>query len=317
MSVDSYWTTFIGDPTSTLFIWRIADDEKSGQFLPTTHLYTDPVNNLAYFEADSPLGLSTFGISATTGNNNPFQLIAFVAANVISQSGNPGSSGVVQTTIVPEIQQATPSDPGKTAKIYANDEGVITQATTLPSTDGLANISLGLGIVARNSSGKPLTSLSIRRIPAEKLPAAPPGAGLSFTGMAYDLLPEGVTFSPAIPLSFTITQVQWGQEYAIQEYDNATGTWEALPSRYDPQTGIITGQVSHLCTFALFAKTTETETAATPEPTIIVSSKSPIATNVEMYGWIFAMIVQNPVTIVIMLAALAMVAYFGWWKRRL
>ena len=101
MSVDSYWTTFIGDPTSTLFIWRIADDEKSGQFLPTTHLYTDPVNNLAYFEADSPLGLSTFGISATTGNNNPFQLIAFVAANVISQSGNPGSSGVVQTTIVP------------------------------------------------------------------------------------------------------------------------------------------------------------------------------------------------------------------------
>jgi len=29
------------------------------------------------------------------------------------------------------------------------------------------------------------------------------------------------------------------------------------------------------------------------------------------------MIVQNPVTIVIMLAALALVAYFGWWKRRL
>jgi hypothetical protein len=29
------------------------------------------------------------------------------------------------------------------------------------------------------------------------------------------------------------------------------------------------------------------------------------------------MIVQNPVTIVIMLAALAMVAYFGWWKLRL
>jgi hypothetical protein len=36
-----------------------------------------------------------------------------------------------------------------------------------------------------------------------------------------------------------------------------------------------------------------------------------------MYGWILSMIVQNPVTLVIMLAALAMVAYFGWWKRRL
>ena len=319
MSVDSGWNTYPNLPGAPgmMFIWRIAEDEKSGQMLHTKYLYNDTVNNLDYYEADSPLGLSTFGLSSITGNNNPFQLVAFVAANVISQSGNPGSSGVVQTTIVPEIQQATPSDPGKTAKIYANDEGVITQATTLPSTDGLANISLGLGIVARNSNGKPLTSLSIRRIPAGELPAAPPGEALSFAGIAYDLLPEGATFSPAIPLSFTIPQVQWGQEYVIQEYDTATGTWEALPSRYDPQTGIITGQVSHLCTFALFAKTTETETAATPEPTILVASKSPIATNVEMYGWLFAFIIDNPVTLVIMVAAFAAVAYFGWWKRRL
>jgi hypothetical protein len=40
-------------------------------------------------------------------------------------------------------------------------------------------------------------------------------------------------------------------------------------------------------------------------------------TNVEMYGWLFAMIVKNPVIIVIVLAVLALVAYFGWWKRRL
>jgi hypothetical protein len=55
----------------------------------------------------------------------------------------------------------------------------------------------------------------------------------------------------------------------------------------------------------------------TQEPTIIVASKSSMQTNVEMYGWIFAMIVQNPVIIVVLLAALGMVAYFGWWKRRL
>jgi hypothetical protein len=76
-------------------------------------------------------------------------------------------------------------------------------------------------------------------------------------------------------------------------------------------------QVSHFCCFALFAKSTGTEQAVTPEPTIIIASKSSMQTNIEMYGWIFAMIVQNPVTIVIMVAALGMVAYFGWWKRRL
>jgi galactitol-specific phosphotransferase system IIC component len=67
----------------------------------------------------------------------------------------------------------------------------------------------------------------------------------------------------------------------------------------------------------LFAKSTEIEKAATPEPTIIVSSKSAISTNVGMYNWIISSVVQNPVIIVIVLAALALVAYFGWWKRKL
>jgi hypothetical protein len=289
------------------------------------------VNNLDYFEADSPLGLSTFGISSLSGNNNPFQIIAFVAAQVINPPSNPapasagstggssggggggGTSGGVQTTIAP----GATLDPGKTIKIYSNDEGTITQVTTLQSTDGLATFSLGLGIVARDSSGMPLASLSIRRIPAEELPAAPPEATFSFAGMAYEIEPDGATFSPAIPLSFTIPQEQWGKEYVIQEYDHATGTWQALPGSYDPQTGTITVQVSHLCCFALFAKSTEIEQAPTPEPTIIVASKSSMSTNVEMYGWLFATIVQNPVIIVLVLAALAVVAYFGWWKRRL
>ena len=227
------------------------------------------------------------------------------------------------TMTAPETKQATPTDPGKTAKIYANAEGTITQAMTLQSTDGHANVSLGLGIVARNSSGMPLTSISITRI--GDLPAALPGDGLSFAGMAYEIKPDGATFSPAIPLSFTIPQGQWGKEYVMQAYDHATGTWQSLPGSYDPQTGTMTVQFSHLCCFALFAKSTGLQKAenpgptlvVTPEKTIIVSSKSPISTNVEMYGWIFAMIVHNPVIIVIVLAALALVAYFGYWKRRL
>jgi PKD repeat protein len=321
MSVNSSWNPSIFG--EYVFIWRVADDGNSGQILPTNYLYTDPVNNLDYFEADSPLGFSTFGISSFTGPNNPFQMIAFVATNVISPPSNPGpasgassggGSGAGQTTVA---SGATPPDQSKTVKIYSNDEGTITQATTLQSTDGIAKISLDLGIVARDSNGRPLESLSIRRIPAEELPAAPPLATFSFAGIAYEIGPDGATFSPAIPLSFTIPQELWGQEHVIQAYDHATGTWQALPGSYDAQTGTITVQVSHLCCFALFAKSTGTEQTVTPEPTIIIASKSPISTNIEMYGWLFAMIVQNPVTLVIMLAALAMVAYFGWWKRRL
>jgi PKD repeat protein len=86
MSVNSSWRpSLYGDD---IFIWRIADDETYGQMLPTHYLYSDPVKNLDYYEADSPLGLSTIGISATTGNNNPFQIFIFVATNAINQGSN-------------------------------------------------------------------------------------------------------------------------------------------------------------------------------------------------------------------------------------
>ena len=327
MSVNSSWRTLIGDPTSTIFIWRIADDGRSGQILPTKYLYSDPVNNLDYFEANSPLGLSTFGISSLTGNNNPFQVITFIAAAVISSPGNPGpaamggtkggTSAAVQTTIAPDAKQATHADPGKTTKIYSNAEGTITQATMLPSTDGLANVFLGLGIVARNSSGMPLPSISIRRIPAEELPTAPSGENLSFAGMAYELQPDGATFSPSIALSFTIPQEQRGKEYVIQENDDATGTWQALPGSFNPETGIITVQISHLCRFALFAQATETNVPENKPVKIAALTKPAMSTNLGMVGWGLSTIRENPWIIVIIAGVIALVAYFGWWKKRL
>jgi PKD repeat protein len=326
MSVNSNWNPSIfGD---YVFIWHIADDGNSGQILPTTYLYTDPVKNLDYFEADSPLGLSTFGISSLTGNNNPFQIVAFVAAAVVSPPGNPGpaamggtgggtggggTSAAVQTAVA---QGATP-DPGKTTKIYTNAEGTITQATMLPSTDGLANIFLGLGIVARNSSGMPLPSISIRRIPAEELPTAPSGENLSFAGMAYELQPDGATFSPSIALSFTIPQEQGGKEYVIQENDDATGTWQALPGSFNPETGIITVQISHLCRFALFAQATETNVPENKPVKIAALTKPAMSTNLGMVGWGLSTIRENPWIIVIIAGVIALVAYFGWWKKRL
>jgi PKD repeat protein len=92
MSVDSGWNTNLAGGPGDVYIWRIADDGNSGQILPTKFLYTDPVTNLAYYEADSPLGFSTFGISSLTGANNPFQMVAFVAAQVINEGGNIQSS---------------------------------------------------------------------------------------------------------------------------------------------------------------------------------------------------------------------------------
>jgi hypothetical protein len=186
-------------------IWRISDDKTIGQILPTTYLYSDLVNNIDYFEADSPLGLSTFGISSFDGPNNIFGIIGLTAMEVVNPEipaeqaiGGIGSAGeysleAAQTTAPPEIAPTIASDSVKTADITLDKQS--TQA------------------------------------PVEEI------------------------VSPA-------------------------------------------------------------PTLATGDSTII-STKSPILSNLEMYGWVISMIVQNPVIIVIMLAALGAVAYFGWWKKRL
>ena len=65
------------------------------------------------------------------------------------------------------------------------------------------------------------------------------------------------------------------------------------------------------------AKATKVEQAENPNATVVVASKSMVSTDVGMYTWIISALVQNPVIMIIGLAVLALVAYFGWWKRRL
>jgi PKD repeat protein len=322
MSVDSSWNGLLSGGPGDMFIWRISDDGNSGQILPTNYRYTDPVNNLDYYEADSPLGLSTFGISSLTGNNNPFQLITFFVTNIISpvvreesNSASMGSANVGAGVANPgDMKAPVPEDPGTTAKIYSNAGGVITQATSLRSTDGLATFNISKGITAKDSSGMPLTSIGITQIPAENLPE---GTVFSFAGMYYDIQPDGATFSPPVSLSFTIPQAPWNKEFALQQYDSATGTWQVLPGSYNPETGIVTAQVSHLCHFALFAKATGPIAVKALPVEPLQLTKPAISTNIGMIGWALSTLRENTRFLVIVVAVIAMVAYFGWWKRRL
>jgi beta propeller repeat protein len=310
------------DLTYVMGYWYDKAGNKIGGILSKHYVTTR--EGMDYYEAEIPESAgerSTFALVKLSGSGNPIQMISFLLAQVINPqyAGGGNRPDVVQTVITPEIKPTGTPDPGKTAKIYTNAQGVITQATTLTSNDGLASISLGPGVAATETNGSPLSSISITRISGESLPAASPKTAFSAAGMFYEILPDGVIFSPSVPVSFTIPHAQWGYEYVLQEFDHATGTWQVLPSSYDPKTGIITTQISHLCCFALFTKAPVTENTVSPKPTktLLVASKSSISTNVEMYSWIIASIQQNPVIIVIACAVLAVVAYFGWWKRRL
>jgi hypothetical protein len=102
------------------------------------------------------------------------------------------------------------------------------------------------------------------------------------------------------------------------------GTTQVLPTKFagiDFKTGNFVFEAQSkdgLSVFGLVtAKATVTQQAENPNATVVVASKSMVSTDVGMFAWMMSEVEQNPVILVILLAVVALVAYFGWWKRRL
>jgi hypothetical protein len=295
-----------------------------------------------YYESDIPESagnISTFALAKLSGSGNVFQLFTIsVGSRIIPSSGGStpvsvhgggGSGGgsvpiAVQNTQAPEIKPPATPDAGKTAKIYANNDGVVTQETTLQSTDGLSAVIIREGVVVKDSAGKPLSSVTIKAIPKDSLPALSASSAYTFDGMAYELQPDGATFSPPIAISFTIRQARWEYEYVIKTFDSTTGTWQDVPATYNPDTGVVSAEIAHFCYFALFTKavaptpsvTMMPVSTPTPVPVVEKLAPSPLSRFLGMIEWVTGMVTRNALIaagIVILLIALLL---FGRRIRR-
>jgi beta propeller repeat protein len=312
MSVNATWVNQLG--TDHLYLIRITDDGNTGEVLQTRLVATDAAANLYYVETDSPHGASTFGLALLSGSGNPLQLITLTIASQVNPppassssdyTGSPYSEGKGLSAPAPQNvpeQKAPPVfiDPGKTAALYTNPSGVITQETNLKSTDNLASVVLGEGTIAQDSTGSPLSSISIASLAEGSIPDSPAGQAVMIADRAYELGPDGATFSPGITVTFTIPQAQWGKEYSLMMYDREAGTWTAIPGSFDAKDGTFTAVISHFCCIALFekeiGKPAGYQASRTPQPAntrlapAVVSTPQPPQTALSIFysmaGWV-------------------------------
>ncbi|HXW99386.1 MAG TPA: hypothetical protein VEI51_06665, partial [Methanomicrobiales archaeon] len=222
--------------------------------------------------------------------NNIFQFIVIAAKAIVNQPSSPpasasvGSSGGFQASNAPVVwnnpaRPASPAPPetGVTGDLHISAEGVTTHETVIQSEDSLASVTIPQGIVAKDEKGAPLASVSIKGLAASDVPADNPGSTFSFAGRAYELGPNGATFSPSFTLSFAVADAHAAGTYTIRTVDRATGLWTDLPTTYHPETGTVTAEVSHFCCFALFlqaAPAPAATAAATPVPTTAAPKKA-------------------------------------------
>jgi hypothetical protein len=135
--------------------------------------------------------------------------------------------------------------------------------------------------------------------------------------MAYEIGPDGATFSPPISLTFTIPQAQWGQDYPVKFFNQKSGTWQDLPTAFDAATGTVTAHFSHLCIFALFTEpraspvptpaATPVPAPATPQPQAPPPTTA-VGIFTSMMGWA-AGLVMNNIVILMAIILLAITVY--------
>lgn len=98
-------------------------------------------------------------------------------------------------------------------------------------------------------------------------------------------------------------------EILATRYIGLDSTGNMQYEAYSPAGTSIFGMIT---TKAAAAKQTEE-----PNVTIQPLQRPAVMTEIGMFAWLLGIIQQNPIIMVIVIAVIGVVAYFGWWKRRL
>ncbi|MDD1665767.1 MAG: PKD domain-containing protein [Methanomicrobiales archaeon] len=335
LSVNASWVKEHGNENN-IGVVRLGDDG-TDQVLTPVSTSTDPATGLAFFTVPSPRGLSRFGLVSATGSSNLLQMGARVATQIIQGSGmGAGSSDKpVVRDRTPWVQPAAaakpPESPAATfygeARLDITVAGITRGAMIISSEDRGANLLVPAGIEALDAARAPLARVSVIPAPSGGTPAGTGAGPAGFTGIAYDVGPDGATFNPPATLSFTVPEDLWSGRsvYTIRTYDGAAGAWADIPTTADPATRTLTGQVSHLCLFGVFAAPeaaatpappVEAPAAATPAPAGEPVPRTPMGTFTGMLAWIYTTATANPVATGLLLVTAVLLSMVFVARRR-
>lgn len=161
------------------------------------------------------------------------------------------------------------------ADLLTSSWGGVLKPYQINSDEGTANLFLATGVTAL-VGGKPVSQITITDLETDEVPAAPTGAVFSFLGYAVECSPAGATFSPAIDLTFTLTDEEWAEvmekvggkaeNLVVKWYNPSTSAWESVPTTVDTVHHTVTASITHFSTYGLFSDSTIV-TPVTTEPT--------------------------------------------------
>ncbi len=259
------------------WFWDFGDGTNSTEQNPVIHTY-----NVAGIYNVS-LNASNFA-GSNLSSNLSITVTTAPSSGSSGSGGGSGNSGKLSIREVdgldePEDSISEDNTEGKSTEnigsvSFETDTGGETLGDiTAWSSEKTARLSVSAGTKVTDASGGSVHSIRIRDIPASAVPAATgvPDMDSAITLQSYECTPDGTTFSPAIQLTFELSEEEWeqyGESAKVGWYNDDTGQWEIIQGTADASARTISIQVSHFSKYALFGAdtsepVTETQDAET------------------------------------------------------
>ncbi|WAI01767.1 PEGA domain-containing protein [Methanogenium organophilum] len=165
-----------------------------------------------------------------------------------------------EPTVVSTPAMTNPDEFIETAQLPVGPSGAVERTVTIWADDITGYLTIDAGVTARGVSGILQENISIVAVPVTTIPASGVFDAIErpVSLYAYDCMPDGVTFTPPITLTFTLSEDEWalyGDEAETAWFNTTSGAWERIAGVPDADERTITIQVSHFSTYALFAET--------------------------------------------------------------
>lgn len=141
---------------------------------------------------------------------------------------------------------------GEESEFLVDSQGVLKSKIEISSADGGISLSIDEGTVLLSQAGEPLGTIDV-----VIAPSSPLAQDAYIIGTAYDLGPQGATFTPQLwlTLSYDPEELPEGvreNDLYIAYYDGAE--WQRLPyKRVDTNAHSVTTQIYHFTIFAILA----------------------------------------------------------------
>lgn len=205
----------------------------------------------AWLSVSPASGSSTGEVDGVVVSVNAAGLKAGSYSASITVSG--GANITPQTVSVNLTISPPPQKPGLTSLAgKITSQGITTQSVTAQSDDKVCKLTIDSGTKALDKPGNPLSQIVVN--PVSSPPALPKDANI--IGLAYDLGPDGASFSPRISLDYSYdpSKIPAGvneKDLVIAYYDKDTSAWVELESTVNTTQKILSAKVSHFTAFAI------------------------------------------------------------------